>query len=477
MSRRRQVKLSTQQYECIKYPPRNDLLIRGIPGSGKTTVLLERARWLKEQGEKDILLLTYSSMLAQFVRELSLKTPGEPVEARTFHSWGLQLLRDVGRAPSRGVAANEEQFEKIKYAFNTVNKYRADLSMPSFDGGFREKIEFLREEFSWIKGLGKDRSRYMNEPRTGRGSGVQVTKEDKAWIWQVFETYQSMMRDSNYIDFDDVPLLLLEFSGRLLQQVGPAHILVDEGQDLSAMQLRAIRAITRKTLTIAADKGQSIYKRNFSWAELGIDIRGRSRSLTQTFRSTRQITKLAASLQRYDPLALKKDGELVPIVESDNDGPLPEVFIASSLKQQAGPVAEWLEKKIAAFPDDSIGVVIPGKSQREMFEEELNARGIPYCLLKQEENPELLSPGVKLVTYHAAKGLEFDHVAVTCLRDGTMPHCPDPNLAEDERQEFLATERRKVYVAITRAMFTLAIFSTAKSQFVDEMDQDLYRVR
>ncbi len=55
--------------------------------------------------------------------------------------------------------------------------------------------------------------------------------------------------------------------------------------------------------------------------------------------------------------------------------------------------------------------------------------------------------GVRLMTVHASKGLEFSYVFVTGLEEGLFPHERDENLSEEDAEE----ERRLFYVAVTRA--------------------------
>jgi DNA helicase-2/ATP-dependent DNA helicase PcrA len=54
---------------------------------------------------------------------------------------------------------------------------------------------------------------------------------------------------------------------------------------------------------------------------------------------------------------------------------------------------------------------------------------------------------VRLMTVHAAKGLEFDHVFIAGLEQGLFPHERDGDATDAEREE----ERRLFYVALTRA--------------------------
>lgn len=479
------VKLTTQQRECVTYPSNQSLLIRGIPGSGKTTVLLERAIRLagEESGaaETNVVVLTYNNLLSRYISELAVEAGEHNIQATTFHAWGLHLLESLGIRSRGGVVTDtgeaRERTKLVGYALNTIAKYQPNLTAVPIEN-FWARVRFLADEFEWIKGLGKDKQRYMSEPRTGRSTGVQVQKRHRDWIWAVYEKYNEMLGNTGRFDFDDVALLLNEKMDRLPRALRPAHILVDEAQDLTAMQLKVIGRLRLKSLTVAADKGQSIYRRNFSWAAVGINIRGRSRSLDRTFRSTRQVIRLANSLQRHDPLVLRRDEEFVPAAEPDATGPIPELYTAPTLKAQVAQVVKWVAARHRSFPDDTIGVIVPRRETRDDYAEEFRKVGINPQILSMETAAQVASPGVKLVTFHSSKGLEFDHVAVTSLREKTIPSEPPADASADDIEEHLATERRKVYVAMTRARLDLALFAVGPklvSRFVEEMDDDLYR--
>lgn len=86
-------------------------------------------------------------------------------------------------------------------------------------------------------------------------------------------------------------------------------------------------------------------------------------------------------------------------------------------------------------------------------------------------------PGVKLMTVHAAKGLEFDTVFVTGLEEGLFPHERDDSENADNEEE-----RRLFYVAVTRAKRLLYVSYAASrrifgsrigsmpSEFIRELD-------
>jgi DNA helicase-2/ATP-dependent DNA helicase PcrA len=73
-------------------------------------------------------------------------------------------------------------------------------------------------------------------------------------------------------------------------------------------------------------------------------------------------------------------------------------------------------------------------------------------------------PAVRMMTVHAAKGLEFDHVFVAGLEEGTFP---SQRVLEDPEQ--LEEERRLMYVALTRARKTLFLSSVRDRMVNGEM--------
>lgn len=473
------VVLTRQQRDCVEFRPEGSLLVRGIPGSGKTTVLLERARWLQEMGEHvtagpKVLVLTYNRSLATYVRQLSLKSGPNPVEAMTFHQWGMQLLADVGIGPLGLIG--DEQEEAIKFARNIVRKQNPGAQFPLGSRNRAEdraQIRFLRDEIAWIKGQGiRSRDEYLRAERTGRGN--QVHQQHRETIYDVLEKYNELLlKRYRKIDPEDVALLLEQHVPRIVRlNIGPSHVLVDEAQDLTASQFRAIAKLTARSLTIAADKGQKIYRRQFTWKSVGIDVqRARSRSLARTFRSTREIILLARSLQEHDHL-LQGDEEYVPAEIPESRGPKPELYSSPDLNAEIATVIGWVHARWKALPGHTIAIIAYSQDRLQEFAAALDAAHVPWLRVK-ENGADILSPGAKLATFHSAKGLEFDHVIVTGLRDGVIPFGSMP--PGEDQEEFLATERRKLYVAMTRAKLTLALSAVQPvSPFVLDLDSSLY---
>ena len=76
----------------------------------------------------------------------------------------------------------------------------------------------------------------------------------------------------------------------------------------------------------------------------------------------------------------------------------------------------------------------------------------------------LSRPGVKVLTLNSAKGLEFPIVALSgFINSGWYGNGP-ANVGAEEQEEFLAMDRRTMFVGMTRAMRALLITVPAQTQ-------------
>lgn len=472
------IQLTSEQESCVNFRPDGELLVRGIPGAGKTTVIIERALFLQKKGEKvtegpKVLLLTYNKALATYITQMARSSQEEPVGAITFHGWGSSLLRESGISNYR-ITDDKPGF--VNWAKNTVKKYgnpdlpRISIAKQSED---RALVRFLSEEITWIKNNDINcRTEYLTIQRTGRGTQIHITKSHRESIYDIFEKYQELLKSKRCIDFDDVALLIITNVSRIPNNKMASHILIDEAQDLTPAQFRAIKLLTAKSLTIAADKGQQIYRRHFTWKSVNIDIRGsRSKQLKLTHRSTKQIIQLARSLQSHDKQLLE-DEDFLPTLDPENDGPMPRLITSNSLIDEKIFILRKVKELSKQFPNDTIAIIAHSQARLNDFENFLTENQVGCIHIKSDE-ANFLVPGVKLVTFHSSKGLEFEHVIVSGLQDGKMPlGITDPG---DDPDAFNATERKKLYVAMTRARLTLTLSAIIPiSPFLHELNPDFY---
>jgi superfamily I DNA/RNA helicase len=95
---RRPEELDVDQTNIISLPLEGSHLVVGPPGSGKTNLLLLRASYLWRAGVRDIVVVTFTRMLKEFLATGTANYPFEPDRIQTYRSWAGRLLKGSGRA-------------------------------------------------------------------------------------------------------------------------------------------------------------------------------------------------------------------------------------------------------------------------------------------------------------------------------------------------------------------------------------------
>ncbi len=128
-----------------------------------------------------------------------------------------------------------------------------------------------------------------------------------------------------------------------------------------------------------------------------------------------------------------------------------EVSQGATLGKNAPKVAPWGKGKDGQERIQNIKelAVLASRYDKLNPEEGIEKLLEDTSLISDQDSEKPEKDGVRLMTVHAAKGLEFSYVFITGLEEGLFPHDRDmdENVSEEEAEE----ERRLFYVAITRA--------------------------
>lgn len=352
----------------------------GVAGSGKTVLLLARARLLAEQGpDRRVLVLCYNRALsADLAGRLAEGEGPNNVSVRTFHSWagrvaGLRRRRD-------------EPFESYE----------------------RRLVAALL------------------------GAGA----------WPEAERYDAVLIDEAH-DFEP---------------------------DWFRCCVRALRDPETGDLVVAVDGAQSLYgrPRSFTWKSVGIHAQGRSRRLAKNYRNTREILDFAWEVAQEPAAVDDEDSEThvrVRPEEALRRGPTPVYRACASVDEEHAVVARLVERlKGEGIAERDIAVLYPrkgGKRTENLFRA-LKAVG-EVCWVTNDLDPTARDefttrPGVRLVTIHSAKGLEFPAVILTALDQ--LP---------GRRNSDEVADGNLLYVGLTRAMTHLAVTWSGASTFVERV--------
>ena len=255
------------------------------------------------------------------------------------------------------------------------------------------------------------------------------------------------------IDHEDESLLLLlhkHLRGPLMaykqrEVLEFEHILVDEAQDLSPVELSVVLATATpaRSITLAGDVAQRLHMDNGfnSWSEvlgqLGLS-HVEVEPLKLSYRSTYEIIDFAH--QALGPLAPAEMGK------ATRSGAPVELFRFAHSGDAVGFLAEALRDLSRAEPRASIAVISRYPQQADLYYKGLVNAEVPNVRRVADQDFPF-KPGVDVTDVKQVKGLEFDYVVILECNTATFPE-------SDEA-------RHLIHIAATRAAHQLWLTCTA----------------
>jgi mRNA-degrading endonuclease RelE of RelBE toxin-antitoxin system len=457
--------LHPDQRQLIERDYNGPARVSGSAGTGKTIVALHRAAHLaRTNPEGRVLLTTFSESLASALRvKLRRLIASEP---------RLGERIDVLAMDAAGIRLYEAQFGPVKLATREDVRNRLANEAARVQD-LRFGVPFLMNEWEQVVDAWQLQSRdeYRDVKRLGRKT--RLPDAQRAKLWAIFEAVQRDLRaDGLY----SLPALFTRLAAEVSNRQYPPyeHVVVDEAQDISVSQLKLLAAIEGdrpNALFFAGDLGQRIFQMPFSWKSLGVDIRGRSRTLNINYRTSHQIRASADRLLGQEVADVDGNVEVRKGTVSVFNGPSPTVSEFASEVAEIEGVAQWLHDRIAeGFVGDEIGVFVRSDAQLDRAKKALESSRIPYVQLNSKV--QTTTGKASVCTMQLAKGLEFRAVAVMACDDEVVPLQSRIEQVTDDGdlEEVYATERHLLYVACTRARERLHVSGV---QPTSEFLQDL----
>ncbi len=439
--------------------------VAGSAGTGKTIVALHRAVHLaRAHPDSRVLLATFSDTLAAALRTRLRRLIGneprlaERLEVHSLNAIGHRLYRAL--VGPLFIAARADVERHLRDAAGEVARHKF-------------KLGYLLSEWEHVVDAWQVETweQYRDVRRLGRKT--RLPEAQRVVLWSIFEKLRAKLAGAKLLTFSGMFGQLTRVLADRKQKPFE-YAVVDEAQDLGVSHVRffaALGADRPDSLFFAGDLGQRIFQQPFSWKSLGVEVRGRSRTLQVNYRTSHQIRMQADRL--LGPAVTDADGltEERDKTVSVFNGPAPEVRVFPSQVEEIGAVSAWIRDlaKDGLLPHE-IGVFVRSSSEVDRARKAVVDAGLPFQLL--DESAETVSGQAAISTMHAAKGLEFRAVAVMACDDEVVPSQQRiAEVADDgDLEEAYNTERQLLYVACTRARDRLLVTSTAPaSEFLDDL--------
>ena len=216
---------------------------------------------------------------------------------------------------------------------------------------------------------------------------------------------------------------------------------------------------------------KELFQQTFSWKSLGVDVRGRSRTLRINYRTSHQIRRqadllLAPELSDVDGNTEERRGTI-----SVFNGTPPTITALASPEEEITTVARWLADRTQdGIKPHEIGVFVRSTAELERAVAVVKQAGLVGKVL--DEHVETTVGQVSISTMHLAKGLEFRAVAVMACDDEVIPlqERIETVVDDSDLQEVYDSERHLLYVACTRARDHLLVTSgDMPSEFLEDL--------
>lgn len=369
-------KLNDKQKEAVMHVDGPCLVLAGA-GSGKTRVLTERIVNLINNGVSpyNILAITFTNKAAREMRERvynSIEEEANKIFIGTFHSLGLKIVR--------------ENASVIGYSNNVTILDRDDVN--TLIKRFMKELNLDTEHYP-VKSI-------LNKISFAKNEGLSPEEFDKfakapldMAACKVYKMYESALKRSNSVDFDDLlilPLRIFKKDKSVLEKYQEhfKYILVDEYQDTNMVQYDMCKLLASKyrNLFVVGDMDQSIYSFRFANYMNVINFEKDNKDakvivLDENYRSTNNILNAA-----NDVIKNNKERKEKNLWSSKGDGNKIKYIRCDNEQEEASTVVRLTKELLDKGEKPSeIAVLYRTNGQSRVFEEAFLKENIPFKIV------------------------------------------------------------------------------------------------
>ncbi len=431
-------------------------LVNGVAGSGKTLIAVHRALLLAElfPAQRVLLLIHNTPIVADLLDRLRRTRAALPpnLEVMTFFAWAArQWQRMFGHWP--------EMSNDLPALVRHHRLRWPELKLE--DGPLVDELDFIDESL-----IGSQQE-YLAAKRSGRGFALRAGEREQ--IWALREAVAAALGKRGEMAWSALPAAIAAASRRHAALERREHILIDEAQFFAPSWFAVVKLslAPRGQLFLCADPKQGFMRHRLSWKSAGLDVAGRTKKLSRSYRTTRTLLESASAM--VDSLAPdESDDEVQPDYAGMEAGVRPMLLYAASPQDAMDRLVNEINVLAGeGLPLDAFLVVFGDNVNRRALYAQLARRlGARRVWQLNEGAQKKAPPGgdgadcLRVAYLDTATGLEGIVVFLIGIESLFAGEAAD----DEGRDERL----RKLYMAMTRAGQKLVLLSSRRLPSVME---------
>lgn len=347
------------------------MIVLAGPGSGKTTVITERTKYLIQNygiNPMEILVITFTKAAAQEMRQRFLRLMEQEqtqVTFGTFHAIFFGILKHA-------------------YHFTGDNILREDLKHQYLKDIIERMHLDIEDEADFIGNIITEISLVKNDQIPLEHYYSSTCSENA--FRDIYQKYQQRLEKENRLDFDDMlvytyqllkerPDILLGWQNRY------RYILVDEFQDINKIQYEIVKMLSapENNIFIVGDDDQSIYRFRGAKPEIMLNFPKEFKDtktilLDQNFRCTGNIVKAAELVIRHNQMRFQKN-----MKEVKESGDKIELHTFANQPQECAQIIKKVQEYIKEdYQYSDIAILFRTNTDARLLVEKFMEYNIPF---------------------------------------------------------------------------------------------------
>ena len=442
--------LSSEQEQGLKAGLTNHKtkLLLGVAGSGKSTVLIKRAALLHSLNpHARILVLSHNKAINNVLKEniTSLTGKNKNIQCHPFMEWCRKLLGGTWQ-----FVHNDQEVELFDLM---INRHFPDGEINRHS--LIREINFIKDndlisEYDYLESLSSNSSYALSNPIRKR-------------IWQTCIDIDTHLKDRKRYLWSNAPSMLLKEleDGKIFEPY--THVLIDETQYFAPVWIKLVKRVmaSESQLFLTADSAHNFSSRILNWRHTGIELRGNTISLNETYRCSKAISKVADGFRvnrnlqiLNNPLCSNNRHELLDVETQ------PKLLQFPSLKEQKRRLFSEIHQLInKGIPAKEILVLCANKQDSRLLAQDIKQTiNIPATALTG--SMVINNDSIKLCDMESATGLQSQVVFICGIENLVdLENSPDAN--PHDRRSLKVEHTQLLHMAMTRASKYLYLLITA----------------